>query len=143
MSDIDRRARTGGTSPSNAEGARPWVRRADAPRIRHGLNTAAASQGRAGARIPLATYRVQLHRGFTFRDAAALVPYLSTLGVTHLYCSPYLRARPFRDGIPCRPPVPGRSGDSSIDTAGAGRDLSWRVLQAVRRIACMASCTRW
>src|SRR4249920_2972917 len=94
MSDIDRRTRTGVTSPHNAEGARPWVRRADAPRTRRGLNTAAASHGRAGARIPLATYRVQLHRGFTFRDAAALVPYLSALGVTHLYCSPYLRARP-------------------------------------------------
>ena len=30
----------------------------------------------AFTRIPLATYRLQLHRGFTFRDAAALVPYL-------------------------------------------------------------------
>jgi len=94
MSDIDRDARTRSTSRRNAEAARPWARRADAPRTRHGLNTAAASHARAGARIPLATYRVQLHRGFTFRDAAALVPYLSTLGVTHLYCSPYLRARP-------------------------------------------------
>ena len=44
-------------------------------------------------RIPRATYRVQLHRGFTFRDAAALVPYLARLGISHLYCSPYLRAR--------------------------------------------------
>jgi (1->4)-alpha-D-glucan 1-alpha-D-glucosylmutase len=47
----------------------------------------------AGLRIPRATYRVQLHRGFTFRDATALVPYLAALGVSHLYCSPYLRAR--------------------------------------------------
>ncbi len=43
--------------------------------------------------IPRATYRVQLHREFTFNDAAALVPYLARLGVSHLYCSPFLRAR--------------------------------------------------
>ena len=43
--------------------------------------------------IPRATYRLQLHRGFGFRDATALVPYLAALGVSHVYCSPYLRAR--------------------------------------------------
>ena len=46
------------------------------------------------ARIPLATYRLQLHGRFTFRDATALVPYLAKLGVSHVYCSPFLRARP-------------------------------------------------
>ncbi len=44
-------------------------------------------------RIPGATYRLQFHRGFTFRDATALVPYLAELGISHLYCSPYLKAR--------------------------------------------------
>ncbi len=47
-----------------------------------------------GRRLPEATYRLQFHKGFTFRDATALVPYLSDLGVTHLYASPYLQARP-------------------------------------------------
>src|SRR5919199_2654248 len=42
---------------------------------------------------PSATYRVQFHAGFTFRDACELVPYLHALGVSHLYASPYLRAR--------------------------------------------------
>ena len=42
---------------------------------------------------PRATYRVQLHAGFGFDDAAAIVPYLAKLGISHLYCSPYLRAR--------------------------------------------------
>ena len=46
-----------------------------------------------GPAIPRATYRVQLNAGFTFRDAAAIVPYLATLGVSHVYCSPYFRAR--------------------------------------------------
>jgi len=44
-------------------------------------------------RVPIATYRVQLHRGFTFRDVRRIVPYLSSLGISDLYCSPILRAR--------------------------------------------------
>ena len=39
------------------------------------------------------TYRLQLHAGFTFADAAALVPYLRDLGISHLYASPILTAR--------------------------------------------------
>ena len=43
--------------------------------------------------VPVATYRVQLNAKFGFADAAALVPYLKSLGVTHLYASPFLKAR--------------------------------------------------
>jgi (1->4)-alpha-D-glucan 1-alpha-D-glucosylmutase len=43
-------------------------------------------------RARAATYRVQLYAGFTFDDAAAVVDYLAALGVSHLYCSPYLQA---------------------------------------------------
>jgi (1->4)-alpha-D-glucan 1-alpha-D-glucosylmutase len=49
---------------------------------------------RAARRRPEATYRLQFHAGFTFRDALQLVPYLRDLGITHCYASPYLRARP-------------------------------------------------
>ncbi|MEX2170223.1 MAG: malto-oligosyltrehalose synthase [Pirellulales bacterium] len=42
---------------------------------------------------PLATYRVQLHAAFTFDDAATIVPYLAELGISHLYCSPFLQAQ--------------------------------------------------
>ncbi|HVA20565.1 MAG TPA: malto-oligosyltrehalose synthase [Candidatus Micrarchaeia archaeon] len=42
--------------------------------------------------VPSSTYRVQLHAGFTFRDAARIVPYLRRLGVSHLYCSPIQQA---------------------------------------------------
>src|SRR5260370_557525 len=41
---------------------------------------------------PLATYRVQFGPRFTFNDAAKIVGYLSRLGVSHLYCSPFLQA---------------------------------------------------
>src|SRR5690348_9397030 len=44
--------------------------------------------------VPRATMRLQLHRDFTFADATSLVPYLAALGVSHLYASPILTARP-------------------------------------------------
>ena len=48
----------------------------------------------ARRRLPQSTYRLQFHKGFTFGDAAAVVPYLARLGITHLYASPYLKAKP-------------------------------------------------
>ncbi|HEY2256767.1 MAG TPA: malto-oligosyltrehalose synthase, partial [Variovorax sp.] len=48
----------------------------------------------ARTRVPRATYRLQLHSGFTFDDAARIVPYLDRLGISHVYCSPIHRARP-------------------------------------------------
>ncbi len=43
---------------------------------------------------PRATMRLQLHKGFTFDDASRAVPYMARLGISHLYCSPILTARP-------------------------------------------------
>ena len=42
--------------------------------------------------VPTSTYRLQLHGAFTFDDAAAIAPYLHDLGISHVYCSPYLQA---------------------------------------------------
>lgn len=47
-----------------------------------------------GRPVPVSTYRVQLTPDFGFAAAAAVVPYLAALGVTHLYCSPYLQSAP-------------------------------------------------
>jgi (1->4)-alpha-D-glucan 1-alpha-D-glucosylmutase len=47
-----------------------------------------------GLRPPLSTYRFQFHRGFGFRDATHLIPYLFQLGVTDLYASPLFAAAP-------------------------------------------------
>ena len=41
---------------------------------------------------PRATYRLQLAPGFGFREAAAVVPHLVKLGISHLYLSPVLQA---------------------------------------------------
>jgi (1->4)-alpha-D-glucan 1-alpha-D-glucosylmutase len=43
--------------------------------------------------FPLATYRVQLNRQFTFADARRIVPYLHALGISHVYVSPCLKPR--------------------------------------------------
>jgi (1->4)-alpha-D-glucan 1-alpha-D-glucosylmutase len=45
-------------------------------------------------RVPGSTYRLQLHKGFTFDDASAIAEYLKALGITHVYSSPYLQAAP-------------------------------------------------
>jgi len=45
-------------------------------------------------RVPSSTYRLQVHGGFTLTEAAAVVPYLSRLGVGAVYTSPYFAAAP-------------------------------------------------
>ncbi|MDR9890369.1 malto-oligosyltrehalose synthase [Pseudenterobacter timonensis] len=42
--------------------------------------------------IPSATYRIQFRNGMTFDRAAALVPYMKSLGISHLYASPIFTA---------------------------------------------------
>jgi (1->4)-alpha-D-glucan 1-alpha-D-glucosylmutase len=54
----------------------------------------AVSLAKRRLRIPTATYRLQMHAGFTLRDALAIVPYLEQLGISHLYVSSLLTARP-------------------------------------------------
>lgn len=44
--------------------------------------------------VPRATMRLQFHRGFTFAQAASLAPYFSSLGISHIYSSPIMTARP-------------------------------------------------
>ncbi|MGO4723555.1 MULTISPECIES: malto-oligosyltrehalose synthase [unclassified Inquilinus] len=43
---------------------------------------------------PRATARLQIHAGFTLDDARAALPYLARLGISHVYASPLLAARP-------------------------------------------------
>ncbi|WP_420965811.1 malto-oligosyltrehalose synthase [Bradyrhizobium sp. B120] len=43
--------------------------------------------------IPIATYRLQLTADFDFDAAAAVAPYLKALGISHVYASPFMKAR--------------------------------------------------
>jgi (1->4)-alpha-D-glucan 1-alpha-D-glucosylmutase len=58
------------------------------------LARAVLDRARARRVVPDSTYRLQMHAGFTFRDAERVVPYLAELGISHLYLSPVLAARP-------------------------------------------------
>lgn len=44
--------------------------------------------------IPRATYRLQFNGSYTLADATQIIPYLNQLGISHVYASPYLKARP-------------------------------------------------
>src|SRR5437763_3167775 len=80
---------------------------------------------------PRATYRVQLHAGFTFDDAAAIVDYLADLGISHLYCSPFLQAAPGSthgydvvDHHRLNPELGGEEAYARLCTALASRGMS-------------------
>lgn len=80
---------------------------------------------RADAPVPVSTYRVQLTADFTFADAAGILPYLHSLGVSHVYLSPMLEATPgsthFYD-------VVDHTRISEVLGGEAGlRDLAWRA----------------
>jgi (1->4)-alpha-D-glucan 1-alpha-D-glucosylmutase len=73
---------------------------------------------------PSATLRLQFHRGFTFADAEALVPYFARLGVSHLYASPIATARPGSqhgydaiDATRVNPELGGEEGLRSLSSA--------------------------
>jgi (1->4)-alpha-D-glucan 1-alpha-D-glucosylmutase len=88
--------------------------------------------GRQRPDIPRATYRVQLHAGFDFDAATAIVPYLAALGISHLYTSPITMARPGSehgydvvDHTRLNPELGGEAGLERLCTAlhGAGMGL--------------------
>ncbi|WP_238137055.1 malto-oligosyltrehalose synthase [Variovorax sp. JS1663] len=62
-------------------------------RLRPHARTGRARGASVQARVPRATYRLQLHRDFAFDDAIRVLPYLARLGISHVYCSPIQRAR--------------------------------------------------
>ena len=70
-------------------------------------------------RYPVATYRVQLNKDFPFEKARELVPFLHQLGISDLYTSPVLRARPGSmhgyDVIDPSRPNPELGGDVGFD----------------------------
>lgn len=81
--------------------------------------------------IPVATYRIQFRNGMTFDRAAALVPYLQQLGISHLYASPIFTATrgsthgyDVTDANEIEPSIGGRAGFdrmvSALKQAGIG-----------------------
>ncbi len=75
-------------------------------------------------RIPSATYRLQLHQGFSFYDAARIAGYLQRLGVSEVYTSPIFKAAPgsthgydVLDHDQLNPELGGAAGFQALDDA--------------------------
>jgi (1->4)-alpha-D-glucan 1-alpha-D-glucosylmutase len=76
---------------------------------------------------PMSTYRLQLTAAFGFREAAAIVPYLQALGITHLYASPILQSRAgSTHGYDMVDPA-------RIDAELGGEDALAQLIEALRR----------
>ncbi len=77
------------------KGSKFAARLASMLREERGIKSAdkAAKLEGLAAEIPRATYRLQWGAGFTFAQAAGIVPYLNELGISHCYSSPYFRTR--------------------------------------------------
>ena len=80
--------------------------------------------------IPIATYRLQLTADFNFDAAAAVVPYLAALGITHLYASPFMKAAQgsthgydIVDHAQLNPELGGEAGFERLSTALKQHDI--------------------
>lgn len=80
--------------------------------------------------IPLATYRLQLTADFNFEAAARVVPYLKALGISHVYASPFMKARKgsthgydITDHAKLNPELGGEGGFARLSAALKANDL--------------------
>ncbi|MGY3450568.1 malto-oligosyltrehalose synthase [Bradyrhizobium sp. USDA 4353] len=80
--------------------------------------------------IPLATYRLQLTADFNFEAAARVVPYLKALGISHVYASPFMKARKgsthgydITDHSKLNPELGGEDGFAKLTAALKAHDL--------------------
>ena len=84
---------------------------------------------------PTATYRLQFGPNLRFGDAAEAVPYLASLGVSHVYASPVVASRRGGHGYDVVDPTrlhPGLGVSAGFATSGAlSPHIAW------------ASCWTW
>ncbi|MCW4000381.1 MAG: malto-oligosyltrehalose synthase [Candidatus Bathyarchaeota archaeon] len=83
-------------------------------------------------KAPTATYRIQLNRGFTFSDLKDILPYLKTLGISHIYASPIFQAKEgslhgydVTDPDSISDDLGGRAGFEEVSDAAAALGLGW------------------
>src|SRR6201993_2897118 len=99
---------------------------------------------------PRATLRLQFHKNFTFADAARLVPYFSALGISHVYASPILAARPGSmhgydvvDPTRVNPELGGEAGLRSLVAALRGAGLGIIVDIVPNHMAADTTANPW
>ncbi|MEP7050570.1 MAG: malto-oligosyltrehalose synthase [Pseudomonadota bacterium] len=85
-------------------------------------------------RIPTASYRLQLHEGFGFNEAAQLADYLNRLGISDAYSSPIFQAAAgsshgydVLDHDVLNPELGGAAGFEALSAALKAHDLGWIV----------------
>ena len=112
--------------------------------------SAALDALKARRRAPLSTYRLQLHKDFGFRDAAAVADYLTLLGVTDVYTSPILKARPgsphgydITDHGVLNPELGGDAGFEELSSALAARGLGWLLDFVPNHMGADAASNPW
>jgi (1->4)-alpha-D-glucan 1-alpha-D-glucosylmutase len=77
-------------------------------------------------RIPIATYRLQFNASFTFSHALPVAEYLSALGISDLYASPYLRA------VPGSPHGYDVADPTRLNPEFGSDDDYWRLVEALK-----------
>ena len=104
----------------------------------------------AMSRLPLATYRVQLHHDFGFDAARALLPYLQRLGISHVYCSPIAKARPGSlhgydvvDPAQINPELGGREGFVAFAQAARALGLGLLIDQVPNHMGVFGADNAW
>ncbi len=101
-------------------------------------------------RPALSTYRVQLRSDFDFDAAAGIADYLAALGVSHLYCSPYLQAAPGSthgydvvDPTRVSDELGGEAGHARLCQALAGNGLGQLLDVVPNHMAIAGPANRW
>jgi (1->4)-alpha-D-glucan 1-alpha-D-glucosylmutase len=97
-----------------------------------------------------ASYRLQMNGQFTFRDALRLVPYFDRLGISHLYLSPILKARPGSlhgydvvDHSSLNPEIGSREDLEALSAALRARGMGLIVDVVPNHMAVMADDNTW
>ncbi|GAB2177191.1 malto-oligosyltrehalose synthase [Dongia sp. agr-C8] len=100
--------------------------------------------------FPRATCRLQLHRDFPFEAAIEVVPYLARLGISHVYASPILSARPGSmhgydtiDPGMINPELGGRAGLDCLSAALRAHEMGLIIDIVPNHMAAVAENSWW
>jgi (1->4)-alpha-D-glucan 1-alpha-D-glucosylmutase len=95
------------------------------------------------------TYRLQMHKGFPLRAATQVLPYLKSLGISHVYLSPSLQALPgsthgydVTDPTQVNPELGGEADWKQFTDAVRHQQLEI-LLDIVPNHMAAASCNHW